>query len=222
MSDIVITEPMIARGTAFAMATGVDVTREFMHKLLVHAMTPVRRGAKPSSFDPALVHAIFRRLAKGEYLELICEEPDMPEADTLMKWITVNGLSRTFAQARAQGIDAKFAELERLADSATEDTAQAVRLQVDTRKWMLSKLKPEKYGDKLAIEHSGTISFSTMPDTEVNSRAIRLLRARLEPVFERLVGTGQPVTMDDIVEAFTVTPLPGQIAIEHQTEAAGV
>lgn len=32
------------------------------------------------------------------------------------------------------------------------------RLRVDTRKWLLSKLQPKKYGDKLDVEHSGGIT----------------------------------------------------------------
>src|SRR3990172_7086066 len=31
------------------------------------------------------------------------------------------------------------------------------RLRVDTRKWIASKLKPKKYGEKLDIAHSGSI-----------------------------------------------------------------
>lgn len=29
------------------------------------------------------------------------------------------------------------------------------RLRVDTRKWLASKLKPKKYGDKVDLTHSG-------------------------------------------------------------------
>ena len=217
MNDIVITEPMVARGTAFCLAAGLEgITREFMPKLLVHAMTVPRTSTRPSKFDPAVAQLILDRLAEGESLRDICSQPGMPDKRTFSGWVTANGLSPHYVRARSDGIDHRFDALRDLAAEANEDNANAVRLRVDTEKWMLSKLKPEKYGDKLAIEHSGSINFGTMPDNEVNGRAIRLLRARLEPVFERLSATGQPVTMDDIVEAFTVTPLPGQLQIEAQ------
>ena len=29
---------------------------------------------------------------------------------------------------------------------------------IDTRKWIASKLKPKKYGDKVGVEHSGAMS----------------------------------------------------------------
>ena len=35
---------------------------------------------------------------------------------------------------------------------------QRARLRVDTRKWMLSKMLPKLYGDKLDVAHSGAVS----------------------------------------------------------------
>jgi hypothetical protein len=32
------------------------------------------------------------------------------------------------------------------------------RLRVDSRKWLLSKLQPKKYGDKIDVEHSGNVT----------------------------------------------------------------
>ena len=39
---------------------------------------------------------------------------------------------------------------------------QRSRLRVDTRKWIASKLKPKKYGDKQAVEHSGNIALDKL------------------------------------------------------------
>lgn len=39
------------------------------------------------------------------------------------------------------------------------------RLRIDTRKWVLAKLKPKKFGDRVDVEHSGTIQvISHIPD----------------------------------------------------------
>lgn len=35
---------------------------------------------------------------------------------------------------------------------------QRDRLRVDSRKWLLAKLQPKKYGDKLDVEHSGGVT----------------------------------------------------------------
>lgn len=36
------------------------------------------------------------------------------------------------------------------------------RLRVDSRKWLLAKLQPKKYGDKISTEHSGEVSIITV------------------------------------------------------------
>lgn len=40
------------------------------------------------------------------------------------------------------------------------EVIQRSRLRVDTRKWLMSKLAPKKYGDKLGLEHSGEVNVS--------------------------------------------------------------
>ena len=40
------------------------------------------------------------------------------------------------------------------------DAIDRSRLHVDTLKWYLSKLAPKRYGERLAVEHSGTVSIA--------------------------------------------------------------
>lgn len=42
----------------------------------------------------------------------------------------------------------------------TGDAVDRARLNVETLKWYLSKLAPKRYGDKIEVEHSGTLSIS--------------------------------------------------------------
>lgn len=37
---------------------------------------------------------------------------------------------------------------------------QRDRLRVDSRKWLLSKLQPKKYGDKIDVAHSGSVTLN--------------------------------------------------------------
>ena len=63
-----------------------------------------------------------------------------------------------YAGARDAYHEAVARELIDLADDAREDdTAKtnAYRLAIDTRKWVLSKVLPKKYGDKLDLNHGG-------------------------------------------------------------------
>ena len=52
-------------------------------------------------------------------------------------------------------------------DEGNERTNQDViarsRLRVDSRKWMLSKMLPKVYGDKIQTEHSGGITVHASP-----------------------------------------------------------
>ena len=55
-----------------------------------------------------------------------------------------------YGRAREEMMEWHVEQLIQIADSATPETAQAARLQVDTRKWIASKLLPKKYGDRPA------------------------------------------------------------------------
>lgn len=55
------------------------------------------------------------------------------------------------------------------------------RLRVDTRKWLLSKLRPTEYGEKQAIEHTGKdggpIATTVKPDvTQLPTEILEMLR----------------------------------------------
>lgn len=64
-------------------------------------------------------------------------------------------LAEQYIRARARMLDVHAEDLETLGErAAASDSAVEVaglRLQSDNRKWLLSKLAPKKYGEKLAI-----------------------------------------------------------------------
>jgi hypothetical protein len=71
-------------------------------------------------------------------------------------------------------------------DTTTDDDGHVVvnhdivnrsKLRVDTRKWACSKLLPRKYGESIAVEHSGEIT-STLREITAAERQERV-RARL-------------------------------------------
>ena len=41
------------------------------------------------------------------------------------------------------------------------------KLRVETRKWIASKLKPKKYGDKVQTEHSGSVAITPITGMEI-------------------------------------------------------
>jgi hypothetical protein len=47
-------------------------------------------------------------------------------------------------------------------DLAGAQDVQRARLMVDTRKWVLSKLIPKKYGDRQQIDHTGEVTLKEL------------------------------------------------------------
>jgi len=85
----------------------------------------------------------------------------MPGQTTVFQWLSKQPeFAKQYAYAREQQADAKFDEIEELAATATPETANVVRLQVDTRKWVLARMRPKLYGDKADLNVTGNLTIS--------------------------------------------------------------
>lgn len=103
----------------------------------------------------------------------------MPGQSTVFRWLAKDenaDFREQYARARETQADVLFDEILTIADTPvigvktvtkatgvekTEgDMIEHRRLQVDARKWMLGKMQPKKYGDKVVNEHSGEVSFT--------------------------------------------------------------
>ena len=114
-------------------------------------------AGRPSTYDPLAEAEIFARLAAGETLKAICGDEHLPPDPTVRRWIvndTPPGISARYAHARSLGLDAMAEDAVRIADDAAEDP-NSRRVRVDTRKWLLSKLRPDRYGDRLELAGDG-------------------------------------------------------------------
>jgi hypothetical protein len=103
---------------------------------------------------------ILRRMSHGETLKRVCaSNPDFPSPATVIEWVHQDrhNLANRYARARDRQLEAWAEEVLDKADAASTDNGavQRDRLAVDARKWLLSKLKPEKYGDKLDVTSAG-------------------------------------------------------------------
>ena len=122
----------------------------------------------------AITAEVCLRLAEGEALRQICTDPHMPTVGGFLFWCAEDaGIADRYARAKALGLDVLADEMLHIADTPqigqkttskatgleiTEgDMVEHRRLQVDTRKWLLSKLAPKKYGDKQQVELSGKV-----------------------------------------------------------------
>jgi hypothetical protein len=105
------------------------------------------------------IPAILALMCEGESLRKSCKAEGVA-VSTFLGWVEADkALAEHYAAARARMLDAQAEMLEEIGDeAAAAETAVEVaglRLKSDNRKWLLSKLAPKKYGEKLQTEHSG-------------------------------------------------------------------
>ena len=111
-------------------------------------------GGRPTKFTQELADTICERIMNGESLRSIVSDADMPNRSSVHKWLAENKeFSDQYARAKDNQADTLADEIMFIADTAED--VQKARLQVDTRKWIASKLKPKKYGDKMDVTSDG-------------------------------------------------------------------
>lgn len=128
--------------------------------------------SRPSEFTQQIADEICERLADGESLREICKGEGMPNKSTVFRWLASRPeFSDQYARAREEQAETLADEIVDIADEdpgvisrGEGDRAEVSidgaavahqRLRIDARKWVASKLKPKRYGDKIAQELSG-------------------------------------------------------------------
>ena len=114
---------------------------------------------------------IIAEIEKGRSLNSILAPKDRPSRTAFYEWIDANPeLANKYARACSLRADKIFDEILEISDKCendlikTEDGSrvanhaaiQRARLMVDSRKWMLGKMNPKKYGKTLHTENSHT------------------------------------------------------------------
>lgn len=131
---------------------------------------------RPSTYSQEIAAAICERLSVGQSVREICRGDDMPAASSVFKWLTLHeDFAEQYARAKVAGVEALAEEILDIADDATNDwmerkdpdgqnigwvfngeAARRSQLRIDSRKWILSKLAPKKYGDRLDVNANVT------------------------------------------------------------------
>jgi hypothetical protein len=140
---------------------------------------PVKKIGRPSKFTQALADKICERVASGESLRKVCATPGYPHMSNVLRWLAEEekaAFREQYTRAREAQADAMAEDLMELHEKAwvpvlvggkplmvkgeplmTVDKASvaAVRLEAENKKWLMGKLKPKKYGDKVALTGDG-------------------------------------------------------------------
>lgn len=134
--------------------------------------TKTNKG-RPSEYTQEIADKICEQLAIGTSLRTVCLADEMPAIRTVFNWFrTYPDFLQQYARAKEESADAMSEEILDIADDGSNDlmtiqkgnveyevenkeVVNRSRLRVDTRKWIMSKMKPKKYGDKLDLTSDG-------------------------------------------------------------------
>jgi hypothetical protein len=144
---------------------------------------------RPSEYSQAIADRICAEIASGSSLRTICRPDEMPAVATIFNWFRrYPDFLEQYTRAKEEQADAMAEEMLDIADDANNDWmerrntegenigwqingehVQRSRLRIETRKWLASKLKAKKYGDKVEqtvkgdpnapLEHNLTVKF---------------------------------------------------------------
>ncbi len=125
--------------------------------------TPKKKIGRPSVYSQKLAMDICSQISTGNHLNAICKQDNMPTRTTVYKWLETNPtFADMYVRAREERTDLMADEIIDIADQTFEDAAAVMkaRLRVDTRKWLMAKMSPRKYGDKIQQEITGDVDVS--------------------------------------------------------------
>lgn len=153
--------------------------------------------ARPTTYSPELVAEICKRLAEGASLVAICADESMPARSTVYEWLDLHiEFADRYARARTRQAEHYADEIVAISDDSRADTETRIdakgneyeapntewmarsRLRVDTRKWLMSKLAPKKYGEKLDVTTDGQSLNLTAEERAAKLTAIHAAAAR--------------------------------------------
>jgi hypothetical protein len=111
-------------------------------------------------------------IESGMSLRASLLKEDRPESHTFYKWIEADEEKiLQYARGTEKRADVIFEDILSIADDASGDKkftengevidsefVARSRIRIDARKWMLGKMQPKKYGDKIQQEHSGEVT----------------------------------------------------------------
>lgn len=126
---------------------------------------------RPSEYTPEIATQICALIASGKSVRSIVKDNNFPSSSTIFRWLLDEDKKEFWEQyEKARNIQAEqlFEELLEIADNEEKDVMRN-RLQIDTRKWYLSKVLPKKYGEKLDV---------TTKDKEIPTPLLYVMREK--------------------------------------------
>ena len=182
---------------------------------------------RPSSYRPAIGELIAARLADGETLTQICRTPGIPTRQTVHQWrMRYQEFDDLYYRARAIGMESMSDDTLLIADDDALDTlpdgspnptnVNRARLQVHARHFLMGKLARHRYGERVDVQHSGTVEHAvTLSDRE---RMRRLATFLAEDMAAGSIIEGQAVA-PPALPAANESPPPALGPMDKESDA---
>lgn len=149
------------------------------------AEQPKKRGGRPSLYSPELVAKICDLRVRGYTLRQIEKVAGMPSLTTICTWLAEKDdfLEQWSRADRARAIAMEDELTELMEDSRNDwveregkngqpmvgvdhEHLERTRLRIDTRKWLMSKMAPKRFGKSLALtgKDGGPVQVAAVAD----------------------------------------------------------
>jgi len=128
---------------------------------------------RPSSYTPELASKICEAIASGKSMRTVAALEGMPSIASMFNWLRDHkDFLEQYTRATEERSEAMAEEILDIADDGSNDfmtiekgnkeytvenkeVTNRSRLRVDTRKWLMAKMKPKKYGEKIDMTTDG-------------------------------------------------------------------
>jgi hypothetical protein len=105
-----------------------------------------------TNYSREIADTICTRMSEGESLRAICRDPGMPSEGTIRGWSVrdVDGFGERYRAARQLLLEYWSDEIVSIADDEESDP-RSRQIRTGVRQWLMSKLAPRRYGEKVQI-----------------------------------------------------------------------
>lgn len=134
-------------------------------------------AGRPSSYSEKIADRICEELAEGRSLRAICKQEAWAPGSTMtvFRWLQEHPeFEAKYARARELQAELRVEEIIAISDNDVADlrvdeegrtqvdygVIARDKLRIESRRWYAEKLRPKVYGNRLAVEHSGSIDFN--------------------------------------------------------------
>lgn len=171
----------------------------------------LRRGRPPIPKTEEVIETILALVVAGWSLKRICALEDMPSLPVFFRWLQADEVFRArYVRAKEDQADVFVEEMLEIADNNENDISidpkdetkkrieyaniQRAKLRVDTRRWIASKFKANKYGDR--VIHAGDEE-APLVTKEVSQSDRKILERFVQNYGDRAVKPKEKPYQDD-------------------------